>query len=191
MNLLNVILLFASYFTMSQPQKLAQGFWYNPFMNEVYQALDQAGIGYEKYEHPAVYTVDEAQKYDRGNSAHSKNLFLRNKKGSRHYLVIVEASKKVELKKLELLLEETGLSFASSERMNKYLGLSPGAVSPFGLLNDAHKEVRVIVDADLLKHARQGFHPNVNTATLIISTEDFKRFLSLVSDSVHYLPIPS
>lgn len=158
-------------------------------MKDIYEILRDIGITFEKYEHPAVFTVKEADKYDRSDGAHSKNLFLRNKKGNTHYLVVLEASKRINLKELEALLSETGLSFASPERLMKYLGLTPGSVSPFGLVNDTNKEVKVIVDNDLLKSKKQGFHPNTNTSTLVISTNDFKRFLVWTNNNITYLKL--
>ncbi len=156
-------------------------------MNDIYQILHDLDISYEKYEHPAVFTVEDAEKYDRGiNAGHSKNLFLRNKKGDQHYLVVVEASKRVDLKKLALLLNESKLSFASAERLMTYLGLTPGSVSPFGLINDTSKTVQVIVDNGLMQQTKQSYHPNRNTATLVIKREDFKKFLSWTKNPVMY-----
>lgn len=86
-------------------------------------------------------------------------------------------------------MQETGLSFALPERMMKYLGLTPGSVSPFELINDINKEVRIVIDNDLLKSEKQGFHPNVNTATLAMSTEDFKKFLAWTKNQVIYVDI--
>ena len=158
-------------------------------MKDIYTLLKEFGIRYEKYEHPAVFTVEEAEKYERGSGVHSKNLFLRNKKGNRYYLVVLKASKRINLKDLETRLQETGLSFASSERMMKYLSLTPGSVSPFGLINDTNKEVQVIVDKDLFTFDKQGFHPNSNTATLVISSDDFKKFLEWTTNKVTYVSL--
>ncbi len=80
-------------------------------------------------------------------------------------MVILNASKRIDLKKLAVLLNENGLGFASEERLLKHLKLTPGSVSPFGLINDTEKQVEVIVDNELLKSETQGFHPNANTAT--------------------------
>jgi Ala-tRNA(Pro) deacylase len=144
----------------------------------IYDLLDELGIPYDKYEHPAVYTVEEADRY-RGKlpGGRTKNLFLRDKKGKRHYLVVAESDKQVDLKRLRKLLGEAALSFASPERLRKYLGLTPGSVSPFGIIHDVNKEVLVILDRDLLRHQALGFHPNVNTATLVVPREGFQRFL--------------
>ncbi|MBP1605547.1 MAG: prolyl-tRNA synthetase associated protein [Acidobacteria bacterium] len=144
----------------------------------VYQALDRLGIAYERHEHPAVYTVEEALSHWAGiDATHCKNLFLRNKKGSRHYLVVAEHNRPVDLRRMSEAVGDDRLSFGSPERLMKYLGLTPGSVSPFGLINDHAHEVTVIVDAGLKEADRVGFHPNVNTATVVISRADFERFL--------------
>lgn len=157
-------------------------------MQDIYQVLQELNISYEKHEHPAVYTTEQADRYYDGiDAGMSKNLFLRNRKGDKHYLVVVESSKKVDLERLGSLLNESKLSFASAERLLKYLGLTAGAVSPFGLINDANKEVFVIVDNDLLKYQKLSYHPNINTATLVISIEDFKKFLDWAKNSVQFL----
>ena len=158
-------------------------------MKDIYPVLDELHISYEKFEHPAVFTVEEAEKQVRGDGADSKNLFLRNRKGNVHYLVVVPATKKVNLKNLEVQLSENNLSFASPERMMKYLGLTPGSVSPFGLINDVNHEVHVVVDSELLQSPKQAFHPNTNTATVVISTEDFKKFLDWTGNPVQYMEI--
>jgi Ala-tRNA(Pro) deacylase len=155
----------------------------------VYEVLDELGISYSRHEHPPVYTVEEAKKqWIEIIGAHCKNLFLRNKKGNRHYLVILEASKAADLKSLNKLLGEDRLSFASEKRLMKYLGLETGAVSPFGLINDRENHVKVVIDDDLKKAEAVNFHPNVNTATVGISFPDFEKFLSWCENSIRYLP---
>ena len=158
-------------------------------MKDIYRILDQLNIAYTKYTHPAVFTAEEAKQYDRGEALSSKNLFLRNKKGNKYFLVVVPAEKRVSIQHLEQQLGEKDLSFASPERLVRYLGVTPGSVSPFGLLNDESKEVVVVVDQDLLTHHKQSFHPNDNTATLVIATDDFKKFLEWTANNVRYLSI--
>lgn len=156
---------------------------------KVLETLDKLGISYVRHEHPPVFTVEEAEQHWEGISgAHCKNLFLRNKKGNRHYLVVLESSKRADLKALERQLGEDRLSFASSERLMRYLGLEVGAVSPFGLLNDSRKEVRVVIDQDLKNAEGVNFHPNVNTATVGLSFSDFQKFLSFCENPVRFLP---
>lgn len=157
---------------------------------QVYDILKQLEIPYKQHNHPPVYTVEKAKKHwTRIQGAHCKNLFLRNKKGNHHYLVILEATKAADLKGLRRKLGEDGLSFASSKRLKKYLGLEPGAVSPFGLINDHANQVKVVIDQDLKSAKIVNFHPNVNTATVGISFADFERFLAWTKNPVRYLPI--
>jgi Ala-tRNA(Pro) deacylase len=159
-------------------------------MSDIFEVFDELGIEFEKYEHPPVYTVEEADLH-RGKlpGGQTKNLFLRNKKGKRHYLLVVAADKKVDLKSLRGVFGEAALSFASEERLKKYLGVEPGSVSPFGLINDSNREVVVVIDQDLLHHDALGFHPNVNTATLIIDKDDFLRFLKHCGNEVRVVSL--
>jgi Ala-tRNA(Pro) deacylase len=149
--------------------------------------LESMGIAYSRVEHPAVYTVEQARSHWKDLAgAHCKNLFLRNKKGNRHYLVILEDSKNADLRALTGLLGEDRLSFASPQRLERLLGLEPGAVSPFGLMNDGEKEVRVLIDQDLKGSTMIYFHPNVNTATVGLSFADFERFLQDCGQDIRY-----
>jgi Ala-tRNA(Pro) deacylase len=155
---------------------------------KVYNILRELDISYTKHEHPPVYTVEEAeQHWENITGAHCKNLFLRNKKGKNHYLVIAKSEKRVNLKALTSRLGEDRLSFASPERMLRYLGLEPGAVSPFGLINDKENAVVVVIDRDLKEASHVNFHPNVNTATVGIAFTDFEKFLSYCGNSIRYL----
>jgi Ala-tRNA(Pro) deacylase len=155
---------------------------------KVYDTLEQLDISYTKHEHPPVYTVEEAeQHWETITGAHCKNLFLRNKKGRNHYLVIAKSEKRVDLKALTSRLGEDRLSFASPERMKRYLGLEPGAVSPFGLINDRENQVVVIIDRDLKEASHVNFHPNVNTATVGITFADFEKFLTYCKNPVRFL----
>ena len=155
----------------------------------VYDALAALGIAYTRYEHPPVFTVEEAEAHWRDiDAVHCKNLFVRNKKGTAHYLVVVERSKTVDMKRLTAHLGEDRLSFASPERLAAHLGLTAGAVSPFGILNDGDRAVTLVVDEDLRSAPRVGFHPNVNTATIALSFADFDRFLASCGNRVQYLP---
>jgi Ala-tRNA(Pro) deacylase len=118
-----------------------------------------------------------------------KNLFLRNKKGDRHYLVILGIEKEADLRQLVQVVGDDRLSFASSDRLLARLGLTPGSVSPFGLLNDETQIVRVIIDQDLKTAERLIFHPNVNTASLAIAFPDFARFLTWRGNDVRFVSL--
>ena len=155
---------------------------------KVYDVLREIGIEYSIHKHPPVFTVEEAEKHWGAMSgAHCKNLFLRNKKGNRHYLVVAESKKSVDLKALTGRLGADRLSFASPDRLMRCLGLKPGAVSPFGLINDRKHEVEVVVDKGLQEKKRVNFHPNVNTATVAIAYSDFEKFLDWSGHRVRYL----
>jgi len=158
----------------------------------VYAALDALGISYERHEHPAVFTAaDASQFWDPIPGVQCKNLFLRNKKGDRHYLVVVEIGKRVDLKDLVRTVADDRLSFGSAERLMAELGLTPGSVSPFGLLNDADGSVRVLIDQDLKGADRLTFHPNINTASVVVSWADLERFLATRANRVSVISLPA
>ena len=157
----------------------------------VYEALDALGISYERHEHPAVFNADDAsQHWVPIGGMQCKNLFLRNKKGDRHYLVVLEISKRADLRDLVKLVGDDRLSFGSPERLMAELGLTPGSVSPFGLLNDRDGSVRVLVDADLKGADRLIFHPNINTASVVIAWSDLERFLATRPNVVRVISLP-
>jgi Ala-tRNA(Pro) deacylase len=157
---------------------------------KVLDVLGRLGVPFVRHEHPPVFTVEDADKHWTGlRGTHCKNLFLRNKKGNHHYLLIAPTSKAVDLRGLNGALHEDRLSFGSPERLLRCLGLEPGSVSPFGLINNEAKDVRVIVDEDLRTSLWLGFHPNINTATLEISFADFEKFLAFCGNEVRYLKL--
>ena len=152
--------------------------------------LAELGISFARKEHPPVATVEEAVEHWADiDATHCKNLFLRNQKGSRHYLVVVEHSKRADLRKVADQIGDGKLSFGSPERLMTHLGLTPGSVSPFGLINDATHSVRVVLDRDLKSAQRLSFHPNINTATLTISAADFQKFLDACGNTVQYVSV--
>ncbi len=156
----------------------------------VYAALDALGIRYERHEHPAVFNAEDAAKFwDPIEGTQCKNLFLRNKKGDRHYLVVLEISKRADLKDLVRVVGDDRLSFGSPERLMAKLGLTPGSVSPFGLINDAAGSVRVLIDRDLRGRERLIFHPNINTASVVVSWADLEKFLATRNNSVRIIAL--
>jgi Ala-tRNA(Pro) deacylase len=160
----------------------------SPEETAVCETLDALGIPFERHEHPAVFTVEQALEHWAGIDAlHCKNLFLRNKKGDRHFMVVAAHSTPIDIAAIAARIGEGRLSFASAERLAAHLGLTPGAVSPFGLINDRSGSVRVLIDSTLRAAARVGFHPNVNTATVVLSFADFQRFLASRRNPVSYI----
>lgn len=144
----------------------------------VYAALDALSIRYERFEHPPVFTAaDAAQHWTGIDGVQCKNLFLRNKKGNRHYLVIAPIERRVDLRQLVAILGDDRLSFGSPERLMAALGVTPGSVSPFALIHDEDRAVSVVIDEALRGHPRLIFHPNVNTASVVVSWDDLDRFL--------------
>lgn len=156
----------------------------------LYNILDLLEIEYIRYEHKAVYTIEEANQLDINIPGQQcKNLFLRNRKGDIHYLVILHEEKQADLKFLSHQIGSTSLSFASEERLFKYLGLKPGSVTPFGLINDSNKEVIVLIDRELVGAEKINFHPNVNTATISVSYKDFEKFIEWNGNKINYVNI--
>lgn len=144
----------------------------------LYRLLDSLGIGYEYIEHPEAPTIEVARKYWAGHDArHCKNLFFRNHKGNRHYLVLLDCNAEMDIHAIEKMLHQGKLSFASPERLMRYLGVRPGSVTPFGLINDVGRHVTVFVDSNLRDVDKVSFHPCVNTASLVIARADLERFL--------------
>jgi Ala-tRNA(Pro) deacylase len=157
---------------------------------QVYDFLDAMGIHYQKYEHPPVFTGEEAAQHWGGIPATQvKNLFLRNKKGDRQYLVILRIDKHADLKHLVRVIGDDRFSFGSPERLMATLGVTPGSVSLFGLLHEGSKDVRVIVDQDLRSADQLIFHPNLNTASVTISVADLERFLATRPNTVRWLKL--
>jgi Ala-tRNA(Pro) deacylase len=161
-------------------------------MVDLYQILSENQIEIERYDHPAVYTVDDVKRLVPPlPAAKTKNLFLRDHKGKRHFLVIVPADKRVDIKALNGLVGSSRLSFGSADRLKKFLGVDPGSVTIFALVNDPDHSVELIIDESLWEQQAFQFHPLVNTSTLLISKENLKRFLAVAGHEVRTLVVPS
>ena len=159
---------------------------------DIYQFLADHDIEYERHDHPPVFTCEEALRLVPPLlAAKTKNLFLRDRKGRRHFLVAVGYEKAVDLKALASLLGVSKLGFASAERLERYLGVDPGSVSILGVVNDVNRAVEVIVDEDLWVAKAFQCHPLVNTSTLVISRDDLERFLEITGHRVRVLDVPS
>lgn len=157
----------------------------------VFARLDELQIEYRVIEHPPLFrTTDEAQELRQLRGAQTKNLFVRDRNGEKHFLISVEANKKVDLQALRRALNCSKLSFGNEDRLLKYLGLKPGSVGPFGLLNDAEYAVEFVLDADLLAAEFVNFHPNENTATVELRPTDFRKYIESTGNRWQTLPIP-
>ena len=147
----------------------------------VYNTLTKMNIPFEVVEHPPAWTTDEADKYiDGKEGVRTKTLFLTNKKKDAFYLVIMDGEKRLDMGHLATILNEKRISFGSSERLMEKLGLSPGFVSIFGLLNNDEHDIKVYLDKEMLSERLITFHPNDNTKTLFISTEDMYKFINMI-----------
>ena len=161
-------------------------------MSNFYQFLAQNHIEYERHDHPPVYTVADVERLVPPLPAvKTKNLFLRDKKGRRHFLVAVPAKKRVDIKGLGAVIGAGRLSFGSPDRLKKYLGVEPGSVTVFATINDPENAVELYFDRMLWNEAQFQFHPLVNTSTLLISRKHLKRFFELTGHEVRLLDVPS
>lgn len=147
-------------------------------MTETLQWLDSCSIAYELVKHPPAYTIEDMDSFALDMHGHvCKNLFLRDAKGTRHFIVSLDGHKSADLKQLGALLG-TKLSFASEERLGKYLNLTKGAVTPLGAIFDKDAAVELLLDEDLQGYGVIGVHPCVNTATVFMSYEDLVGLLA-------------
>lgn len=154
---------------------------------EIYALLTSKDVAFEKLEHEAVYTMEDMDKAgitDKG--AVCKNMFLRDAKGKNHYLVTVPEEKRVDMKILAGQIGSTKLSFASAERLEKYLGVEQGCVSPFGILNDESASVTVVFDEDLKRNGSVGVHPNDNTASVWLPFADLCKIIRTHGNDIFF-----
>lgn len=157
---------------------------------ELYNLLGILGIEFEYHEHPAVATIEDAINHWKDfNSGRCKNIFFRNHKGDRHYLVILEHLRQLNIKDLEKRLRQGKLTFASDQRLMKYLGVTPGSVSPFGLINDTTHHVHLFIDEKLNESERLAFHPNINTASIVVKKSDLLKFLGHLGNSYEFIKL--
>jgi Ala-tRNA(Pro) deacylase len=157
---------------------------------ELYNLFEKLAIQYEYHEHPPLATIEDAKiHWENYNSGRCKNIFFRNHKGSRHYLVILEHLRQLDIRDLEKRLKQGKLTFASDKRLKRYLGVEPGSVSPFGLINDSEKHVHLFIDEKLNEFDRLTFHPNINTASLVISKSDFLKFLEYTGNTFEFIQL--
>jgi Ala-tRNA(Pro) deacylase len=157
---------------------------------ELYALFERLAIHFEYHEHPPLATIEDAKVHWKDyNSGRCKNIFFRNHKGNRHYLVILEHLRQLDIRDLEKRLKQGKLTFASDQRLKKYLGVEPGSVSPFGLINDSDNHVHLFIDEKLIESDRLTFHPNINTASLVVSKSDFLKFLDFTGNSYEFIKL--
>jgi len=157
---------------------------------EIYKVLDKLDIKYEYHEHPAAPTIEIAKEYWKDlDATHCKNLFFRNHKGDKHYLVVFEHTQNLSVKALEQMLKQGKLSFASDWRLEQYLKVKAGSISPLSLIHDTENLVHVFFDEILLNSKSISFHPGINTASLVIGFIDFKRFMDYTGNTYEFIKL--
>lgn len=156
----------------------------------IFENLQALGISYELVEHPPAFTMEEYNALGfNPDDEICKNLFLRDYKGKRHMLVVLKGSKHADLRLIQAEVESSKLSFASDERLAKYLDVKKGSVSPLGLINDTAGAVEVYFDQDLQDAPRLGFHPNDNTATIFLSFADVLRYIESTGHTIRFIQV--
>jgi Ala-tRNA(Pro) deacylase len=156
---------------------------------KLYKTLYDFEIAYEKFEHPAFATCEESGDYyqEHNMGADCRNSFMQNRRGKKHYLVVMLKQKRIDIPHLAAFLDENKkMGFASAERLEKYLGLTPGSVTPFGILHEGASDIPLVVDKQIFDHEHVHFHPLRNTASLTITTRDFEKFLDNIDRDVLY-----
>lgn len=156
---------------------------------DVLELLKELKIEYSCIDHEPVYTVEEAQSLSKLVPAGFKNLFLKDKASDRYYIAIMPEHKRADLKSMMKQLGAKRLSFANEEELYEILGLRPGSVTPFGLMNDTDNKVTVLLDEEMDTMEKVTFHPNVNTSTLILDRNDFDKYLDWTKHKVEKIII--
>jgi Ala-tRNA(Pro) deacylase len=145
--------------------------------DELFAFLDRLGIAHRTVSHPALFTVEQSREL-RGAipGGHTKNLFLKDKRDA-IFLVVALEDAAIDLKTLHRRLDAGRFSFGSADLLREVWGVEPGAVTPFGAINDTGQRVRVVLDEAMLRHETLNYHPLINTMTTAISRDGLVRFL--------------
>ena len=159
-------------------------------MKDIYKHLAELGVAYKKHDHVAVFTNEESEKLGIGAVAeNTKNLFLADDKNQRFYLLTIQHGKRADLKKFAGTIGERKIHFANEGWLKQLLNLTPGSVTPLGLLYDNDHRVKFYIDSDLLKQDKIYVHPDINTATLEIPMQDFKKVIESSGHTINIAEI--
>ena len=158
---------------------------------KVLNKLNELSISYKEIEHTPVYTIEDMDNLGNifNNAKICKNLFVRDQKGKRHFLVVIPEEKRAPLSDIAEKIGSTKLSFASEERLMKYLKLEPGSVTPLSVINDETNEVEVVIDEDLKKEELLGVHPCVNTSTILLTPNELEQYIKSNNNKLKYIKI--
>ena len=157
---------------------------------KVADTLNELGIPFQIVEHEPALTTEQADRFIEGiEGVRTKTMFLTNKKKRNFYLVIMDDAKRLDMDIFKEIVEEKQIKMASTETLNDKMMLPPGVVSPFGLLNNKDKDIRVYVDQEIVSEERMSFHPNTNEKTIFIQTEDLFSFLKEIGYEPHVIKL--
>ena len=158
---------------------------------DIFEFLSRHEIAFDRYDHPALFTCEDAERHVLNiPGTGTKNLFLRDKKGEKHYLVVVPHSKQVDLVSLASVLQSTRFSMGSPERLERYLGVTPGSVTLLALVNDADRLVQLVIDKTIWESTQIQCHPLVNTSTLVLDIAGVQKFFSITGHQALVLDVP-
>lgn len=158
---------------------------------ELYERLKKLDIPYKIVEHKPVFTTEEADKQIEGHvGVRTKSLFLTNKKKKKFFIVVMDDKKQLDLKFFKDIVGESRVKLASPDSMKEVLGLTPGVVSVFGLVEENVGLIDIYYDREMLKEEILTFHPNVNTKTIFLKTEDLLRYVSTLGYENHIVDLP-
>lgn len=148
--------------------------------------LQAAKLPFRTIDHPAVFTAAEADRYVQGESfVRTKNLFLTTSKHNHYYLLLIAETKRLDTRRFRQQANTSRITFASPDELMGKLGITPGSVSPFGLLNNRDHDVELFVDRDVAQAPTIGCHPNDNTKTTVLATADLLDFLKQAGYPAH------
>ena len=154
---------------------------------DIYDLLNEKGIWYEVTEHPAVFNMEELEAIELPYpDADAKNLFIRDDKRRNYYLITVKGDQRADLKQFRKRFETRPLSFVQPDELMSILGLIPGAVTPFGILNNEEKDVVVFIDKDY-ENKLMGIHPCDNTATVYVNCRDVAKLIKEHGNELHFV----
>lgn len=156
----------------------------------VIKKLNEMNIEYELVEHAPALTTEQADEFIEGiEGVRTKTMFLTNKKKKNFYMVIMDDSKMMDMDRFKDMVDEKKIKMASEESLYEKMMLPPGVVSPFGLLNNEDKDIRVYIDKEIVGEDRMSFHPNTNEKTIFVKTEDLFKFLENINYEVSVIEL--
>ena len=158
--------------------------------DKVKEYLNSIGIEFKIVEHEPAYTTEEADKYIEGHDGvRTKTMFICNKKKTNYYMIIMDDSKRLDINKFKEIVSEKQMKMASEEALKEKLGIEPGMVSPFGLLNNDEKDVKIYMDKEIITEEIMTFHPNDNTKTLFITTKDLFKYIESIGYEINIIEL--